>query len=211
MTDKTLADRQPTGEEQLGDEVLMLRVRAGEVDALGVLFERHHTRLYQFCRRLGASATASEDLVQEVFARMLRYRHTFRGDSRFAPWMYRLARNASIDAYRRAPRHEVPAAADHDMTDPAPDAQADLERSQAERLLWRAFDYLPLEKREVLVLARVEAREYREIAHLLGCSEGAVRVRVHRALAALRVAYLDLLALAERQASVAAAHQATGS
>src|SRR5262245_15698629 len=82
------------------DTQLMEQVRDGEINRLGVLFERHHRVLYRFFVRLSGSPAVAEDLVQEVFVRLLKYRHTFRGGE-FLPWMFRLARNAAADHYGR--------------------------------------------------------------------------------------------------------------
>ena len=65
------------------DAELMRAVRSGASSALGALFERHHARLYRFCLRMVGDRHAAEDLVQEVFMRMLRFRKTFRDDSAF--------------------------------------------------------------------------------------------------------------------------------
>ena len=101
------------------DSQLMGRVRDGEVALLGELFERHHQRLFHFFLRLARSRQAAEDLVQEVFVRMLKYRHTFRSESEFVPWMFTLARNAATDLYRARPK-ELPENPD------TPEPQADL-------------------------------------------------------------------------------------
>jgi len=71
---------------------LMIAVRAGEIDKLGDLFERHHRPLYGFFVRHTGDRTASEDLVQLVFYRILKYRHTYRDEGRFSAWIYHLAR-----------------------------------------------------------------------------------------------------------------------
>ena len=76
--------------ETLSDGEVMAQVRDGDVGQLGVLFERHHGRLYNYCLRLTGNAETSRDLVQEVFFRMLKYRHTYRDDGAFLPWIYRL-------------------------------------------------------------------------------------------------------------------------
>lgn len=169
-----------------GDGQLMGRVRDGEVALLGELFERHHQRLFQFFLRLARSRPAAEDLVQEVFVRMLKYRHTFRADSEFVPWMFTLARNAATDLYRARPR-ELP------RTDDTPEPQADLphpieglERAEQSKRLQLALSRLAPERREILVLARFSELKYDRIAEMLGISEGAVKVRVHRALRELK-------------------------
>src|SRR5690348_11687708 len=88
------------------DEDVMLRVRNGEGEMLGVLFERYHEALFSFYVRLMGDRAVSDDLVQEVFLRILRYRDTYQPGTPFRPWMYQIARNARIDHYRKTPRHE---------------------------------------------------------------------------------------------------------
>src|SRR5205823_11720081 len=83
------------------DETLMLLVRGGDVARLGVLFDRHHRALFDFFARMTGSRTAAEDLVQDVFFRMLKYRDTFRVESRFKAWMFRIARNAGFDHFKK--------------------------------------------------------------------------------------------------------------
>src|SRR2546430_1036370 len=66
--------------ESRSDHALMLAVGAGELDALGSVFERHHRPLFGFLAKLTGNPTAAEDIVQTVFQRMLKYRHTYRDD-----------------------------------------------------------------------------------------------------------------------------------
>lgn len=172
------------------DSQLMGRVRDGDVALLGELFERHHQRLFHFFLRLERNRSAAEDLVQEVFVRMLKYRHTFRVESEFVPWMFTLARNAATDLYRARPK-ELPE--NPDSPEPQADLPhpiADLERAEQARRLKLALGRLSRERREILLLARFSELKYDRIAELLGISEGAVKVRVHRALKDLKVAFL---------------------
>jgi len=171
------------------DTELMCAVRDGDVSRLGVLFERHHLRLFNLFRRLGAPAGTAEDLVQEVFFRMLKYRHNFRDGGEFTPWMYQLARNVSADNYRKHGREGQAPEDPPEIVDTAPLAAETLERSETERRMRRALQSLPAEKREVLVLSRYQRLKYDQIADLLGCSVGAVKLRVHRAIKDLRDAY----------------------
>lgn len=160
------------------DEDLMLGVRNGTADMLGVLFDRYHAPLFSFyCKSTGDPA-ASEDLVQDVFYRILKYRHTYRPGTVFRTWMYRIARNARLDGFKKQTaeeRLEAPTAV-------AVDPPLDLERKQEEALLRRALMRLSDEKREVLLLSRFQELSYQEIAQVLGCEVGAVKVRVFRAL-----------------------------
>ena len=82
----------------------MIAVRAGEINQLGELFERHQGPLYGFFVRLTGDRSASEDLVQLVFYRILKYRHTYRDEGRFSAWIYHLARKVAADHFRRSQR-----------------------------------------------------------------------------------------------------------
>ena len=172
------------------DDALMLQVRDGDVGQLGVLFERHHVPLYNFFVRLTGNAAQSEDFVQEVFLRMMRYRHTYRGQGQFAVWMYQIARNVRTDHYRKW-RREAPMPEDGiDVPDHTPGVSDRLEKDQAAALVHAALANLPEDKRELLLLARFQEMRYDDIAQLLECSVGTVKVRVHRAMKELRTSYL---------------------
>lgn len=181
-----------SGRATAGDTVLMEAVSAGRLECLGELFERHHRALYAFLLRLTGAPAAAEDLVQEVFLRVLKYRGSFRPGSPFEPWVYALARNAAVDLHRK----RGAALLEEDDLDrresPAPGVHEEAVGRQSARLLRRAFRSLTTEQREVLVLARFESRPYADIAECLGCSVGAVKLRVHRAVRRLARLYGDL-------------------
>lgn len=176
------------------DHDLMIAVRAGEIGKLGDLFERHHQRLYGFFVRLTNQPSISEDLVQIVFYRILKYRHTYRDEGKFSAWAYHLARKVAADHYRK--HANAPAATDptdlHDHADAAPDSAERAATSDDLTHLRTALARMPLEHREVLVLSRLQSLEHKEIARLLDCSVGAVKVRVHRALKELREVYFKI-------------------
>src|SRR6516164_2879692 len=79
----------------------MLAVRDGDVERISVLFDRHHRKLFNFFLRLTANRALSEDLVQEVFFRMLKYRRTFQPATSITAWMYQIARHAHLDQTRK--------------------------------------------------------------------------------------------------------------
>ncbi len=182
------------GEEGMppSDNQLMEEVRDGRIEKLAILFERNQVMLFNFFLRLTGNRSASEDLVQEVFMRILKYRAGYHGDSRFAVWMFQIARNAHVD-YLRKHKPEV-ALDDQFVEPPARDMRPDeaFEADQDVALMRRALDSLPLKKREVLVLSRYQGLKLREIADLLGCQVGTVKAQVHRALKDLSRIYLDL-------------------
>lgn len=172
------------------DDELMQRVRDGDVAPLGVLFERHQRPLYNFFLRLTGRTAVSEDLVQEVFLRVLKYRHTYRGQSQFRTWLYQIARNARADHYRKRWREsELDDEMGRTVPSPAPAVSEVLAESQEAELIREALQQLPDDKREVLVLSRYHDMRYEEIGRVLGCTEGTVKVRVHRAMKELRAAY----------------------
>jgi RNA polymerase sigma-70 factor (ECF subfamily) len=175
---------------QLTDIELMERVRDGELHQLSHLFQRHHRKLYSFYVRLTGKREMSEDLVQEVFLRILKYRHTFRGNGEFLIWMYSIARNAHADRCRR--QEGVPSDPAEEPASTDPHALEILEQRQTLDTLQLALSRLPVDKREVLILSRYEGLRYEAIAELLGCSEVAVKSRVHRAMHDLRREFFQL-------------------
>ncbi len=172
----------------------MLAVRDGELDALGELFERHHGPLFGFLLKHTGQRTAAEDIAQTVFQRMLKYRHTYRDEGRFAAWMYHLARRCAADHFRKA--NAAPHATDpanlQDHADDAPDAGARAAVRDDHALLHTALARLDRDDREVLLLARFQELSFAEISGILECSVGAAKVRAHRALHALRTVYFKL-------------------
>ncbi len=172
----------------------MLAVRDGELDALGELFERHHGPLYGFLVKLTGDRTAAEDIVQTVFQRMLKYRHTYRDDGSLTAWMYHLARRSSADHFRKA--SVTPRATDpfdlNSHADEAPHAAHQATARDDHVLLQAALARLDRDAREVLLLSRYQELSFAEISGILECSVGAAKVRAHRALHELRDIYFRL-------------------
>lgn len=169
----------------------MLKVKAGQLDQLALLFERHKKPLYGFFYRLTADADVSEDLVQNVFVRMIKYKHSYKGDGKFTTWMYHMARNLFADHYKKEKRmgwKEDPEVADKFYVD---EHNAEFQRIQSEeqKILQSALLRLSAEKREVLVMSKFQGMRYQDIALTLEMTESAVKVRVFRALKELKKQY----------------------
>ncbi len=81
-------------------------VKSGEIDRLGLLFERYKKPLFGYFYRTFHDKETSEDLVQNVFIRILKYRSKFTGYGKFSSWMYRIAHNVSVDYYRKNKNHQ---------------------------------------------------------------------------------------------------------
>jgi RNA polymerase sigma-70 factor, ECF subfamily len=170
------------------DEELMLALRDGELAAFDALFRRHYETVRAICARMTAIPSAGDDLAQETFLRVLRHRATYRGDARFTTWLYRIARNLCLEQIARHARDGQIA---QRWSAEAP-RESTSDRSDETAHLAAAMRSLTPEQREVLVLSRYHDLPFAEIAEILGCTAGAARVRAHRALAALRDAYLDI-------------------
>lgn len=181
--------------DDTSDHELMLAVRAGELGRLGDLFQRHHRPLFGFLARLIGNRDAAEDLVQIVFQRILKYRHTYRDEGKFSAWLYHLARRVAADHYRRSSRHPTaidPADFDRISDEHTPSVGESAARRDDLALMKHALASLPLEQREILVLHRFQHLPHQEIGKLLNISTGAAKVRLHRALAALRDRFFEL-------------------
>lgn len=174
------------------DEALMRAVREGDLAKLGELFDRHHRALFDFLARMTGSRQVAEDLVQEVFLRVLKYRASYRDEARFLAWLYRIARNARIDHFGRR-ETALPLSGEALQTpavEPGPEGQ--LEQAGEAGRLRAALLKLRADRRELLILARYQGMTHEDIALLLGIEVGAVKVRVHRALKELREIFLSM-------------------
>jgi len=167
----------------------MIAVREGAVDQLEVLFERYREPLYDFFGRLTGDRAVSEDLLQDVFVRILKYRGTYRETNRFVTWMYQIARNSRIDYLKK---HREPAEAVSDIAASPVTPSRQLEAREEQALLQCALMQLTESNRELIILARYQEMEYEDIAELLGIEIGALRTRMHRAMKELRDVFMNL-------------------
>jgi RNA polymerase sigma factor (sigma-70 family) len=177
---------------EASDQSLMLAVRAGETAKLGVLFERHHRHLFSFLYHLTGDRQLSEDLVQEVFVRLLKYRHTYRAESQFSTWMFQVARNARTDFFRKDPGKTVSIETDRvEHESPHPKQDEILAADDEMKVLLEAVRKLPEKKREVLLLRGFEGMKFEEIARVLGCPVNTAKARAFDGIRDLRSAVLE--------------------
>jgi RNA polymerase sigma-70 factor (ECF subfamily) len=170
----------------VNDEALMRAVREGDLGKLGALFDRYHVALFDFLNRMTGRRDVAEDLVQEVFLRMLKYRATYRDEARFETWAFRIARNARADYFARRERVEPLSDEAMESPDQAPGPESELEQERDAALLRCALMSLREDRRELIILARYQGMKHEAIADLLGVDTGTVKVRIHRALNELR-------------------------
>jgi RNA polymerase sigma-70 factor (ECF subfamily) len=169
----------------------MRLVQAGDVAQLALLFERYHVPLFRYLLHLTRNRVLSEDLVQEVFFRVLKYAASYDSSLVFSVWLYRMARNAYFDSVQKQ-RPEVTGGEIGEIRSSEPIAEELLSRKQDAMFLQQALEKLPDDKREILVLSRFHNLRYEDIALILKCEIGTVKVRVYRALKELRERFCEL-------------------
>jgi RNA polymerase sigma-70 factor (ECF subfamily) len=175
------------------DPALVRAVQRGEKGAMDDLIRGTYTGVYALCKRLLGDPADAADATQEVYVRVVRSVLGFRGEAAFGTWLHRVTVNVCMTMLRK--RGDVRARGQSaGMVDAVFDdiesgeastedrvATADLARRTA-----RALALLPEDAREVVVMRDVQGLSTKETAELLGVSEGAVKVRLHRAHARLR-------------------------
>ena len=166
----------------------MKRVQEGDFNKMGLLYERHHQALFAYFYRCTADKGKSEDLVQNLFIRLLKYRRGFTGKGQFSYWMFATARNLWIDEYRKKDPigqgrtlHQIP-----EREDQSPNSYQRLEQDERHEMLRKALDQLTPEKKEAIVLSRFNGLKYQEIAEIAQCTENAIKSRIQRGLLELK-------------------------
>lgn len=169
------------------DETLMDRVREDDLDPLGLLFERYHQAVFSFFVQTCGNRSISQDLVQDVFFRIINYRASYRSGAPFKPWLYRIARNVRADYLKKKASTNLSSEALREDQHPRhmPDSVQDEHNAE----VYTVLRLLPEDKRELLVLSHVEQLSYTELAQIYEVSVNAVRIRVCRALQAFRALY----------------------
>jgi RNA polymerase sigma-70 factor (ECF subfamily) len=180
--------------DTLSDNALMLKVKNGDIDKMGLLYERYHRQLFRFLFNMTRQKELSEDMVQNIFLRMLKYPEGFMGFGEFKMWMYHIARNVVYDHFRKVKR--TPAHSDvkdyEEKIEGGQITDAQIEKDEELKMLESAMGKLSDENRELLILCRYQELKYNEIAKILNTTEGAIKVRVYRALSQLKNNYLKI-------------------
>jgi RNA polymerase sigma-70 factor (ECF subfamily) len=174
--------------EFASDYVLASRAAAGEGEAFAVLYRRHFKRVHALCLRMTANAAEAEDLRQEVFVSLWRKIGTFRGEAAFTTWLHRFTVNQVLMYWRK--RRARPEGSLEEGGLPAKVALVAGRPKQTpvidRIIIERAVASLPPGYRNVFKLYDVEGYEHKEVARLLGISEGTSKSQLHRARLKLR-------------------------
>ncbi len=185
------------------DQALIDRCRDGDVAAFEPLVEKYRERAWRLAFNVLCDREDARDVAQEAFIRAWQALPSFRGQSAFYTWLFRIVMNAAADrARQRAARgrafgtERVPEEDwERVMVDPgmAPDERA--HRAEERGRLMRALDTLPAPQRTIIMLSDLEGLSYREIAEVLGIPMGTVMSRLHNARKRLRRVLGPLLGL----------------
>ena len=175
--------------KHLSDQELMRVVQGGDYSPASEIYDRYSARIYNFAFRFLKNAEAAEDATQEVFVKMLKHANQFQGDAKLSTWLFSIAANWCRDYLRKAD-NKAKEAEDVLVTLPSSghSPERNLEARESEVRVQRALSALTPEQREAIVLSRYQGLSYAEIAQIAGCSEGAVKTRVFRAMETLKKA-----------------------
>jgi len=168
--------------EQSRDQELVRKAREGSHAAFDVLFQRHKQFIYNVCYSMLGSADDAVDATQAAFIQAYRAIRRFRGEAAFRSWLYRISVNVCTRMLKRERRRSLLM-----LRSESPAADA----ASGDRV-WEAVLALSLDSRAVLVLFYFQGLTCSEIAEALGCSEAAVRTRLHRARVAFKKEYEEI-------------------
>jgi RNA polymerase sigma-70 factor (ECF subfamily) len=174
------------------DDALVQRAKGGDEVAFGMLFDRHRDLVFRFVLQMIRNRDEAEDLVQEAFVRAYQNLGNYRDQAKFTTWLLRIATNLCTDRVRMSQRrHNLEQREATEgllwMTeDNNEDPNANLEDGRKMAVIRQAIESLPEHHRNVIVMRDIEEMEYVDIAAVLGCTVGGVKLRVLRARRALR-------------------------
>ena len=169
------------------DSVLLERAREYDAQALAEIYDRYAESIYRYAYRFVGDADLAEDLTSEVFLKLLQVLGTSRAPrEQLQGWLYRVARNLAVDWFRQQAKG-VPFLLNEELTPEDGDSPATrLEEQQLHQDLREAISKLTPSQQQVIVLRFGEGRKIREIGHLMGKSEGSIKVMQYRAMKRLR-------------------------
>ncbi|WP_276366597.1 sigma-70 family RNA polymerase sigma factor [Chryseolinea sp. H1M3-3] len=174
------------------DEMIMEAVKNGDLKQASLLFERYNKRIFNFLARMTLDRALAEDLTQNVFLRIIKYRNSYREGLRFQSWIYQVARNIFSDHYQMH-KNRFSAFVDVDKISENISEASDSEKlDEQEKLLERSMAMLSEEQRELLILTRFQHMKYEDVAVIMDTTVANIKVKVHRAITKLREYYFQL-------------------
>jgi len=169
--------------EALEEVLWVQRCRLGDPQGFIHIYERYRGPILYYVRKMLDDPEAADDASQETWIKVYRGLRKLRDSGRLRPWLYRIARNEVLQAFRRRSREPEPAS---DLDDVPADEPDEPYRPEEAEAVNRALARLPVIQREVLVLYFLHEMSYEEIAEAVDCGIGTVRSRLHYGKKALR-------------------------
>jgi len=182
------------------DDYLVQQFQNGDRDAFTHLVHRHKRDIFQFILSKVTDRDLAADLTQDVFIKLFKSADQYTATGKFKSWLFRLAQNICIDAYRKQSKakvlslynstNDVKSEMENAMIDQIEDETANPEQEtefiELQDFIERAFDSLPEKQRTALVLCQYHGMSYGEIALVQNCPVGTVKSRIHNALTNVR-------------------------
>jgi RNA polymerase sigma-70 factor (ECF subfamily) len=173
------------------DSIMIQAVLDGDVNAYQSLVERYERRIYYVAYGMVRDPEDAREIAQEAFVKAFKKIDTFRLDSRFYTWLYRITFNLCIDHHRRMKHRRTDEYDDQrssgadagviELASRRDNPSANVDRKHLRERIMDAFDKLPDDQRQVVVLRELEEMSYREIAQVLEIPEGTVMSRLYYA------------------------------
>lgn len=174
------------------ERTLVQRAQCGDQEAFAMLFQLHKKRVYSVCLQMTKDVADAEDLTQEAFLQVFRNVNSFRGDSAFSTWLYRIAVNTVLMKLRRRKTPPI-LSLDEPVSAESPSLKRDVGKADpnlsgaVDRIaLRRAIEELPLGCRQIFDLHEVQGYQHHEIARQLQCSIGNSKSQLHKAKMKMR-------------------------
>ena len=165
---------------------LVRRSREGDMQAMGLLYEHYKSRMFSLAYRYTYNATASEDLLQDIFIKVFSHLETLDKDEAFAGWMYRIAANTCLSYLRSHKKERYQAVSLSDLESVVGEDTRDMSEKMMKEPMEEAIQSLPTKLKSVFLLHDVQGFKHKEIAQILGCSVGTSKSQLFKARMKLR-------------------------
>lgn len=173
---------------QLTDEELMAQVANGNLDAMTYIFERYNVRIYNFLFQMTRDVSVCEDLTQNVFYKVIKYKHTYKG-GKFVSWIFKITRNIFSDYYQKQKKTQI--LEDIDLVAKHEDENL-VEKQEKLNHLEKVLSTLNNNDKELIIMNRLQEIKYEQIAEILNTTPGAVKTKVCRIIKKLRTNYFQI-------------------
>ncbi len=194
--DAAMRPARPRAAVSAEEKALIERCKRGDLAAFNDLVRKYEKQVYNFAYRLTGNYDDANDVAQDAFLRVFNAIGTFRGDSSFSTWLFRITTNVFLDERKKAKSHPQTSLDEYlelgessvarQIEDPSPTPEAVLEESERALILSKAVSDLPEYQRAMVTLYHGQQKSYEEIAEIMDLPIGTVKSRLNRARLALK-------------------------